>query len=117
MDLGKLIELAAEGGDNAGEKTRPSSRLSRDLGEAKGKDGDSGLTGRRAETEWSKSAREMAKDSFAAVGFGQTRNEIVAAAGYRFRQGISRATDQGASFKEMMREINGVVRKHSAGGS
>lgn len=70
---------------------------------------------RKQKPPWPEVVNDMGRDNIARTCFETTGSRIVAAAGYRFRQGILESQDQGAGFKAMMREINGAVGKYRIG--
>lgn len=61
---------------------------------------------------WPQVVDDMGRSNIAETAFETTGSRIVAAAGYRFRRGITTVKDKGASFKAMMRQINEAVEKY-----
>ena len=83
-------------------------------GIAKSYEGQLGRPGQQL-LSWPEVAQEMAETNIAKAAFENTGSRVVAAAAYRFKEGILRNQDQGAGFKKMMKEINGVVGRYRDG--
>ena len=83
-------------------------------GIAKSYEGQLGRPGQQL-LSWPEVAQEMAETNIAKAAFENTGSRVVAAAAYRFREGISKSQDQGVGFKKMMKEINGVVGRYRDG--